>query len=54
MTSTKLLRVKLPLRLLNAMPGKREERNRFIVSALSEKISQRQAAKRQPVSREER
>ena len=39
MTSTKLVSVKLPLRVFRAIPGAHKGRSRFIISALEEKIS---------------
>ncbi len=40
MTSTKLISVKVPLKIFNALPGAHKGRSRFIISALEEKISQ--------------
>lgn len=39
MTETKLISVKLPLKLFHAIPGAHQGRSRFIISALEEKIS---------------
>ena len=43
MTSTKLVSVKLPLKIFRAMPGAHKGRSRFIISALEEKISRRES-----------
>ena len=43
MTSTKLVSVKLPMKVFRAIPGAHKGRSRFIISALEEKISQRKA-----------
>lgn len=42
MTSTKLVSVKVPLKIFRALPGAHKGRSRFIVSALEEKISRRE------------
>jgi len=39
MTSTKLVSVKLPLKVFRAIPGAHKGRSRFIISALEEKIN---------------
>lgn len=39
MTETKLVRVKLPMKIFRAIPGAHHGRSRFIISALEEKIS---------------
>jgi hypothetical protein len=39
MTSTKLVSVKVPLKIFRAIPGAHRGRSRFIISALEEKIS---------------
>jgi hypothetical protein len=38
MTETKMLSVKVPLRIFRQLPGAHQGRSRFIVSALAEKI----------------
>ena len=43
MTSTKLVSVKLPLKIFRAMPGAHKGRSRFIISALEEKLSRRES-----------
>jgi hypothetical protein len=43
MTSTKLVSVKLPLKIFRAIPGAHKGRSRFIISALEEKISRRES-----------
>ena len=43
MTSTKLVSVKLPLKIFRAMPGAHQGRSRFIISALEEKLSRRES-----------
>jgi hypothetical protein len=43
MTSTKLVSVKLPMKIFRAIPGAHQGRSRFIISALEEKISQRES-----------
>jgi hypothetical protein len=40
MTSTKLVSVKLPMKVFRAIPGAHKGRSRFIISALEEKLSQ--------------
>jgi len=42
MTSTKLVSVKVPLKIFRAIPGAHRGRSRFIISALEEKISRRE------------
>ena len=42
MTSTKLVSVKVPLKIFRAIPGAHCGRSRFIISALEEKISRRE------------
>ena len=39
MTSSKLVSVKVPLKIFRAIPGAHRGRSRFIISALEEKIS---------------
>ena len=41
MTTTKLVSVKVPLKIFRALPDAHKGRSRFIISALEEKISQR-------------
>jgi hypothetical protein len=50
MTSTKLVSVKVPLKIFRAMPGAHKGRSRFIISALEEKISQRHEKEWQPTT----
>ncbi len=50
MTSTKLVSVKLPLKVFSALPGAHNGRSRFIIAALEEKISQQHRAEWQPVT----
>jgi hypothetical protein len=50
MTSTKLVSVKVPLKIFRAMPGAHKGRSRFIISALEEKISQRRETEWQPTT----
>jgi hypothetical protein len=42
MTETKLVSVKLPMKLFRAIPGAHHGRSRFIISALEEKVSRRE------------
>jgi hypothetical protein len=42
MTTTKLVSVKVPLKIFRALPGAHKGRSRFIVSALEEKIMRRE------------
>lgn len=42
MTSTKLVSIKLPMKVFRAIPGAHKGRSRFIISALEEKISRRE------------
>ncbi len=49
MTSTKLVSVKVPLRIFRALPGAHQGRSRFILSALEEKM-RRQEAEWQPTT----
>lgn len=49
MTRTKLLSVKVPMRIFQALPGPHKGRSRFIVSALEEKI-RRQESEWQPTT----
>ncbi len=48
MTTTKLVSVKVPLKIFRALPGAHNGRSRFIVSALEEKISRRREPEWQP------
>ncbi len=50
MTSTKLVSVKVPLKIFNALPGAHKGRSRFIIAALEEKITQRQAEEWKPTN----
>jgi hypothetical protein len=43
MTETKLVSVKLPMKLFRAIPGAHHGRSRFIISALEEKVRRREA-----------
>jgi hypothetical protein len=47
MTNTKLISVKVPMKIFRALPGAHKGRSRFIVSALEEKI-RRQESEWQP------
>lgn len=49
MTETKIVSVKLPMKIFRAIPGAHNGRSRFIISALEEKI-QRQDAEWQPTT----
>jgi hypothetical protein len=42
MTSTKIVSVKLPMKIFRAIPGAHQGRSRFIISALQEKIQRRE------------
>ena len=50
MTYTKLVSVKLPLKIFNALPGAHKGRSRFIISALADKLSQQQASEWKPTT----
>ena len=50
MTTTKLVSVKLPLRVYRAMPGAHQGRSRFIVSALEEKLSRQRVPEWKPTT----
>ena len=50
MTSTKLVSVKVPMKIFRALPGAHKGRSRFIISALEEKISHRTQAEWQPTT----
>lgn len=50
MTATKLISVKVPMKIFRAMPGAHKGRSRFIISALEEKISQRSESEWQPTT----
>jgi len=43
MTTTKIVSFKAPLKIFRALPGAHQGRSRFIISALEEKISRREA-----------
>lgn len=49
MTNTKLVSVKLPMKIFRALPGAHKGRSRFILAALEEKI-RRQEAEWQPTT----
>lgn len=49
MTETKLISVKLPMKIFRAIPGAHNGRSRFIISALEEKL-QRQEVEWQPTT----
>jgi hypothetical protein len=51
MTSTKLVSVKVPLKIFRAMPGAHKGRSRFIISALEEKILQRRESEWKPTTK---
>jgi hypothetical protein len=48
MTSTKLISVKVPLKIFNALPGAHKGRSRFVISALEEKVSRQSEPEWQP------
>jgi hypothetical protein len=50
MTSTKLVSVKIPDRVLRVMPPAGKGRSRFIVAALEEKLSRRKASDWKPTT----
>jgi hypothetical protein len=50
MTTTKLVSVKVPLKIFRALPDAHKGRSRFIISALEEKISQRREPEWQPTT----
>lgn len=50
MTTTKLVSVKVPLKIFRALPDAHNGRSRFIISALEEKISQRHETEWQPTT----
>jgi len=50
MTSTKLVSVKVPLKIFRAMPGAHKGRSRFIISALEEKVSRQREPEWQPTT----
>jgi hypothetical protein len=50
MTTTKLVSVKVPLKIFRAMPGAHQGRSRFIISALEEKLSQRREPEWKPTT----
>jgi hypothetical protein len=50
MTSTKLVSVKVPLKIFRALPDAHKGRSRFIIAALEEKISQQRTPEWQPTT----
>jgi hypothetical protein len=48
MTSTKLVSVKVPLKIFRAMPGAHKGRSRFIISALEDKVSRQRETEWRP------
>jgi hypothetical protein len=48
MTATKLISVKVPLKIFRALPGAHKGRSRFIISALEEKVSRQRESEWQP------
>jgi len=50
MTTTKLVSVKVPLKIFRALPDAHNGRSRFIIAALEEKISKRQESEWQPTT----
>jgi len=50
MTTTKLISVKVPLKIFRALPDAHNGRSRFIVSALEEKISRQSAPEWKPTT----
>ena len=50
MTTTKLVSVKVPLKIFHALPGAHNGRSRFIVSALEEKISRQSVPEWKPTT----
>ena len=50
MTTTKLISVKVPLKIFRALPDAHNGRSRFIIAALEEKISKRQESEWQPTT----
>ena len=50
MTTTKLISVKVPLKIFRALPDAHNGRSRFIIAALEEKISKRREAEWQPTT----
>lgn len=50
MTTTKLVSVKVPLKIFRALPDAHHGRSRFIVSALEEKISRQSVPEWQPTT----
>jgi hypothetical protein len=51
MTETKLVSVKLPMEIFRAIPAAHRGRSQFIIAALREKLSQRQAQWRPTTAR---
>jgi hypothetical protein len=50
MTATKLISVKVPLKIFRALPSEPKARSRFIISALEEKISRQRESEWQPTT----
>lgn len=50
MTGTKLISVKVPLKLLRAIPGAHKGRSRFIISAVEEKLSRQSEPEWKPTT----
>ncbi len=50
MTATKLISVKVPMKIFNALPGAHQGRSRFIITALEKEISQQRAPEWQPTN----
>lgn len=50
MTETKLVSVKLPVKIFRAIPGAHRGRSRFIISALEEKISRAKQSEWKPTT----
>ena len=50
MTGTKLISVKLPMKIFRAIPGAHNGRSRFIISALEEKISRASQSEWKPTT----
>jgi hypothetical protein len=50
MTSTKLISVKVPMKIFRALPGAHQGRSRFIINALAKEISQQRAPEWQPTN----
>ena len=50
MTTTKLVSVKVPLKIFRALPDAHHGRSRFIITALEDKIPKRQESEWQPTT----